>query len=110
MFYISDAKRRKPPFAITVELLQKHSSFLHEELEPREVVDEMFEAGHISVREHDAVSDCDRKYSRVTGLLDILEKRTALLNPFLFALQSLKCVLVLETLQKDRKLKHKPCE
>ncbi|XP_061164251.1 uncharacterized protein LOC133173280 [Saccostrea echinata] len=108
-----EAKRvvaqRKPPFVVTDELLQKHLSCLHIELEPREIADEMFQAGYISDKDHDAVTDPDSKYKRVKELLKILKKKK-LYSHFVFVLQSLKYVQVLGTLEKDRKMTKKPTE
>ncbi|XP_062578629.1 uncharacterized protein LOC134240555, partial [Saccostrea cucullata] len=98
---------RNPPFLVTDDLLQKHISCLHTQLEPREIADEMFQSGDITDKDHDTVTDPDRKYTRVTELLQILKKRNLYSN-FVYVLQSLKYFQVLEILEKDIKMTKKP--
>lgn len=82
-----------PSITLDDELLQKHSAFLYTELEPREIADEMFQAGHITVSEHDDVTDCTKKCKRLKYLLDILKEKE-LYGPFVYTLQSLKYTTV----------------
>ncbi|XP_062571659.1 uncharacterized protein LOC134233692 [Saccostrea cucullata] len=101
--------QRNPPFLVTDDLLQKHISCLHTQLEPREIADEMFQSGDITDKDHDTVTDPNRKYKRVTELLQIL-KNKKLYSHFVFILQSLKYLQVLDTLEKDRKMTKKPSD
>lgn len=71
----SDILGAAPSITLDDELLQKHSAFLYTELEPREIADEMFQAGHITVSEHDDVTECPRKWKRLKCLLNILKKK-----------------------------------
>ena len=108
-FDFSDAVNTGPNFTITHDLLQKHFTFLYQELEPRDIADQMFQACHISVSDHDAMTDDSKKFKRLKELLDILRRRN-LYIPFLYVLHSLRYFTVLDTLQRDRKLKVKPCK
>ncbi|XP_078324280.1 uncharacterized protein LOC111123198 isoform X2 [Crassostrea virginica] len=105
----NNAVNTGPNFTITHDLLQKHFTFLYQELEPRDIADQMFQACHISVSDHDAMTDDSKKFKRLKELLDILRRRN-LYIPFLYVLHSLRYFTVLDTLQRDRKLKVKPSE
>lgn len=85
---VSDALHGGPLPSNMHELLQKHMPFLYYVLEPREVADEMFQAGHFSIREHDFITESTKKLKRLQTLLCIVEKRN-LYCPLLYALQSL---------------------
>lgn len=99
----------QPHFEVTDDLLQRHFGILYTYLEPRKIADEMFQEGHFSVLDHDAVTDFEKKYKRLKGLLSILSKRK-LYVPFLSILQSLKQKSVLETLKTDKKLISTSCK
>lgn len=85
---------------ISDALLQEHLAILYNELEPREIADEMFQAGHINVSDHDDVTECPKKWKRMKCLLNIL-KKNKLYTPFGYTL-SLKYVEVLDVLQQGR--------
>lgn len=99
----------KPHFEVTDDLLQRHFGILFTDLEPRKIADIMFQEDHISVHEHDDVTDLKKKHKRLKGLLNILKKRK-LYVPFLSILESLQHKSVLETLKADKKLKSTPCK
>lgn len=101
--------QRRPNLTLTHELLQRHFACLYMELEPREITDEMFQAGHLTVFEHDKVTESNQRYKRLSCLLVILRKKN-LYAQLVCTLQSLGYMSVLDTLQKDRKLKNKPCK
>lgn len=94
---------------LTDDMLEKHFALFYMELEPWDIADKMFQAGHISVNEHDDVTDYSQKHKRLRGLLDIL-KRKCLHAPFLSLLQSKQYTHLLETLKNERKLSYKPCK
>lgn len=94
---------------LTDDMLEKHFALFYMELEPWDIADKMFQAGHISVSEHDDVTDYSQKHKRLRGLLDIL-KRKCLHAPFLSLLQSKQYTHLLETLKNERKLSYKPCK
>lgn len=96
-------------FILTDDMLEKHFALFYMELEPWDIADKMFQAGHISVSEHDDVTDYSQKHKRLRGLLDIL-KRKCLHAPFLSLLQSEQYTHLLETLKNERKLSYKPCK
>lgn len=79
------------------------------ELEPREIADQMFQAGHISICEHDYVTDLKQKYKRLKSLLDVLKSKNLYVS-FECTLRSLKYISVLDVLHKDRRLKMNHCE
>lgn len=99
----------EPCFTLTGELLQKHFNFLYKKLEPRDIADEMFQAGHIDVNDHDDVTDCDRKYKRLKSLLDTIIRKK-IYTPFLCTLQSLMYIQVLDTLQNDSEFRDTQCK
>lgn len=99
----------QPHFEVTDDLLQRHFGILYTDLEPRKIADIMFQEGHISVHEHDVVTDFTKKHKRLKGLLNILKKRK-LYVPFLSILESLQHRSVLETLKTDKKLFSTPCK
>lgn len=103
------AVQRRLNLTLTHELLQRHFACLYMELEPREIMDEMFQAGHLTVFEHDNVTEFNQRHKRLSCLLVILRKKN-LYAQLVCTLQSLGYMSVLDTLQKDRKLKNKPCE
>lgn len=74
-------------FTVAVPLsdafLQEHFAILYKELEPREIADEMFQAGHITVSEHDDVTECTKKWKRLKCLFNILKEKE-LYGPFVY--------------------------
>lgn len=104
-----DAMHAELPFIPTNDLLQNQFTFLYMELEPREIADRMFQAGVISISEHDDITDVNQKYKRLRELLETLERKN-LYEPFWYTLQSLKYTAVLDTLQTERTLKNKLCK
>lgn len=106
MFSLPDDVDRKPLFTVTDELLQKHIYILYTELEPRNIADVMFQESHISISDHDIVTDFQQKRKRLNSLLDIL-KRNRLYAEFVCTLESLNYAVVLNTLKEDR---HFICE
>ncbi|XP_065935063.1 uncharacterized protein [Magallana gigas] len=95
------SKEQIPPFPVSDELLRKHFHLLNNVLEPRDIADEMFQAGQISVNDHDDITDDLKKYNRMENLLDVL-KRKQLNAPFLCLLESLNYTSLLESLSTDR--------
>lgn len=77
-------------------------------LEPRAIADEMFQAGQISVNDHDDIADDLKKYNRLSNLLDVL-KRKQLYAPFLCLLESLNYTSLLESMITDRQLVQYSC-
>lgn len=98
---VSGSKEQIPPFPVSDELLRKHFHLLNNVLEPRDIADEMFQAGQISVNDHDDITDDLKKYNRMENLLDVL-KRKQLNAPFLCLLESLNYTSLLESLSTDR--------
>lgn len=98
---VSGSKEQIPPFPVSDELLRKHFHLLNNVLEPRDIADEMFQAGQISVNDHDDITDDLKKYNRMRNLLDVL-KRKQLNAPFLCLLESLNYTSLLESLSTDR--------
>lgn len=90
-------------------LLQEHFAILYKELEPREIADEMFQAGHITVSDHDNVTECPKKWKRLKCLLNIL-KKNKLYAPFGYTLQSLKYLEVLGVLQQGKETSSITCK
>nr|XP_034318199.1 sacsin-like isoform X8 [Crassostrea gigas] len=103
------AVQRRLNLTLTHELLQRHFACLYMALEPQEIADEMFQAGHLTVFDHDTVTESNQRYKRLSFLLNILMKKE-LYAQLVCTLQSLGYRSVLDTLQKDRKLKNKPSE
>lgn len=99
----------KTKFTVTDKLLQKHFGYLYTELEPREIADEMFQAGHFTVFDHDNVTDLPNRYKRLKFFLKIL-KTKHLYADFLEILESMNHTSVLETLRTEQPLWHEPCK
>lgn len=110
MFYFPGALQRETPFIPTEQLLQKHTAFLYLKLEPREIADEMFQEGHLTLGDHDDITDLKQKYKRLRELLNILKKKNDLYEPFWCTLQSLKYTTVLDTLRTDKVFKNELCK
>lgn len=106
LFSLPDDVDIKPLFTVTDELLQKHIYILYTELEPRNIADVMFQESHISISDHDIVTEFQQKHKRLNSLLDIL-KRNRLYAEFVCTLESLNYAVVLNTLKEDR---HFICE
>lgn len=90
-------------------MLQDNFGFLFTELEPREIADEMFQAGHFSTSDHDNVTDLPTRHKRLKSVLKILERKH-LHAAFLELLESLQHTLVIETLQNERQFSPEPCK
>lgn len=54
-------------------MLNKHFILLYTVLEPRDIANEMFQAGQISPHDHDDITNNRKKYKRLKILLDVLE-------------------------------------
>lgn len=108
-FYLTASKCRISNLTVTDELLQKHFEILYTDLEPREIADELFQEGLISVSDHDIVSDSPKKYNRLRSLLKILEMKQ-LHGPFLFTLDCSQCDLIMKTLKTDIQFRIIPCK
>lgn len=50
-------------FILTDDMLEKHFALFYTELEPWEIADKMFQAGFISIKEHDDVTDYSKNIS-----------------------------------------------
>lgn len=98
---VSGSEEQIPPFPVSDELLRKHFHLLNNVLEPRDIADEMFQAGQISLNDHDDITDDLKRYNRMRNLLDVL-KRKQLNAPFLCLLESLNYTSLLESLSTDR--------
>lgn len=109
LFALSGAVNTRPIFEVTGELLQKHFGILYTELEPRKIADLMFQDGHITIKEHNDLTACEKKHKRLKYLLSVL-KTKQLYAPFLCILKFLEYKLVLETLETDKKLENPPCK
>lgn len=97
------------PFSVTDELLKKHLNVLYTVLEPRVIADEMFQAGQISVNDHDYLTNDPKKYRRMMNLLDVL-KQKQLYAHFLCILEFLQYTSVLATLITDIQLTNVACK
>lgn len=106
---LQGAVQKTHSFILTDDMLEQHFALFYMELEPWDIADKMFQAGHISVSEHDDVTDYSQKRKRLGGLLDIL-KRKCLHAPFLSLLQSEQYTSLLDTLKDIKKLSYKPCK
>lgn len=107
--YSADAKKGpERTCTVTDQLLQNQFGYLFTELDPREIADEMFQAGHINVSDHDDVTECPKKWKRMKCLLNIL-KNNKLYTPFGYTL-SLKYVEVLDVLQQGRETTSITCK
>lgn len=82
------------------ELLNKHFVTLYTMLEPRDIADAMFQAGHISEHDHDDITYNRKKYKRLKILLDVLN-RNQLYASFEHSLRSLQYTQLLEALNAD---------
>ena len=71
-------------------------------MEPVNIADEMFQAGHITVFEHEVVTCSSKRYKRLEELLAVLREKS-LYTDFVGILQSLDYSEVLHTLKM-----HKP--
>ena len=91
-------------------LLKRHFGSLFLLLEPLDIADEMFQAGHISYDEHDSVTNSSRRYERLEGLLAILSGNAELYPHFVNAAQSLGYSSVLDTLKKGVPFKFETCK
>lgn len=106
---LQGAVQKTHSFILTDDMLEKHFALFYMELEPWDIADQMFQAGHISVSEHDDVTDYSQKRKRLRGLLDIL-KRKYLHAPFLSLLQSEQYTSLMDTLKNKKRLSYKPCK
>lgn len=82
------------------EMLNKHFILLYTVLEPRDIANEMFQAGQISPHDHDDITNNRKKYKRLKILLDVLEIKQ-LYASFACLLESLQYTSLLETLNTD---------
>lgn len=87
------------------EMLQNHFAYLYMKLEPREVAHILFQSGHISLDEHDKVTECYQKIGRLKSLLAILKKNN-LYSHFMRTLKLLECISVLDTLRNNEQLEN----
>lgn len=108
-FFFLAVVQTKSKFTVTDKLLQKHFGFLYTVLEPREIADEMFQAGHFSTNDHDDVTDLPNRYKRLKRFLEILERKH-LYAAFLEILESSQHTLVLETLRTEQPFRQEPCK
>lgn len=90
-------------------MLENHFELLSYELEPREIADEMFKAGHFSPSDHDSVTDLKNRNGRLKTLLKVLERKK-LYAPFLDVLESLGHTVVLETLNTEGHFQYEVCK
>ncbi|XP_065942164.1 uncharacterized protein [Magallana gigas] len=93
--------------SVNDKLLQHHFGYLFTELEPREIADEMFQAGHFSTSDHDYLADLPNRHKRLKSVLKFLERKH-LHAPFLDVLKSLHHASVIATLQTERQFIPKP--
>ena len=82
-------------------LLRRNFGSLFLLLEPLDIADEMFQAGHISYDEHDSVTSSNRRYERLEGFLAILSGKAELYPHFVNVVQALGYVSVLDTLKME---------
>lgn len=82
------------------ELLNNHFVTLYTMLEPRDIADAMFQAGHISAHDHDDITNNRKKYKRLKILLDVLNRKQ-LYASFAYLLESLQYTPLLEALNTD---------
>ena len=92
-------------------LLKRHFGSLFLLLEPLDIADQMFQAGHISYDEHDSVTSSNRRYERLEGLLAILSGKAELYPHFVNVVQALGYFSqLLDTLKNERPFKPEPCK
>ena len=91
-------------------LLKRHFGSLFLLLEPLDIADEMFQAGHISYDEHDSVTSSNRRYERLVGLLAILSGKAELYRHFVNVVQALGYFSVLDTLKNGMPFKFEKCK
>ena len=91
-------------------LLKRHFGSLFLLLEPLDIADEMFQAGHISHDEHDSLTGSNRRYERLEGLLGILSGKAELYPHFVNVVQSLGYFSVLDTLKNGVQFKFETCK
>lgn len=108
--YSADAKKGpERTCTVTDQLLQNQFGYLFTELDPREIADEMFQAGHFSTSDHDYLADLPNRHKRLKSVLKIL-KIKHLHAPFLDVLESLHYASVIAILQTERQFIPKPCK
>ena len=97
-------------FQVSDMLLKKHFGSLYMLLEPLDIADEMFQAGHISDVEHDYVTGSTRRYERLEKLLELLRGNTELYPHFVNVLQALGYFSVLDTLKMRASFELETCK
>ena len=100
----------EPCIEVTDMLLKRHFGSLFLLLEPLDIADVMFQAGHISLNEHDSVTNSNRRYERLEGLLAILSGKTELYPHFVNVVQALGYFSVLDTLKNGVPFKMETCK
>lgn len=91
------------------KMLNEHFEFLFTWLEPREIADEMFQAGLFSTEDHDYVTENPKRRKRLLNLFEILEDKRMHAR-FLVLLEKMQHTQVLETLKTNRQLREEPCK
>lgn len=79
------------------EMLNKHFDLLYTVLEPRDIVDAMFQKGQMHPNYHEEITQNRQKYKRLEILLKFVEKNK-LYTSFACILESLQYTSLLETL------------
>lgn len=98
-----------PGIPVTDQLLRKHFRSLFLLVEPVNIADELFQAGHINVFEHEVVTCSNKRYKRLKELLAVLSKKS-LYTHFVSILQSLDYSDVLHTLKMNEPFDLKTCK
>lgn len=79
-------------------------------MEPAEIADEMFQAGHMSDNEHDVVTCSIRRYERLENLLILFSKNEKLYVHLKEVLQSSGYSAILHTLQMNQPFHLETCK
>lgn len=79
------------------EMLNKHFELLYTVLEPRDIANEMLQAGYMHPHYHDEITKNRQKYKRLEILLEVLECKK-LYTSFVRILEYLQYTSLLETL------------
>lgn len=109
MYFLFAVVEKKPDFVVNDEILNEHFEFLFTWLEPREIADEMFQAGLFSIGDHDFVTTNPKRRKRLLNLFEILEDKR-MHTHFLVLLEKMKHTQVLKTLKTNTQFRQEPCK
>lgn len=98
----------KPKVNVNDNLLQNHFKLLHvlDKLEPHEIADHMFQAGHFSTSDHDDVTELPTKCKRLKSFLEILNRK----NLYASCMDVLKSCQYTSMMETNRQYELEPCK